>query len=303
MHAFLAKPRERVEVGQLAVDRRVVELEVAGMHDDPDRCPQGDAHRVRDRVPDAERHDGERADRHLVAGLQGVERIVVELVLLDLVAQQAAGQRGRVDGHARELGEDVRQPSDMVLVRVRDEERPDVLAALLEIGHVGHDEVDAEHLLVGEHQAAVDDHDVVAVLEHVHVLADLADAAERQDAERGATVGRLLGHRQNSVSWSASGWARSTMAPGSSGSEAVVTAAGSGFDAGSAVRCGGAGTRARWPGGRRRVTRRSLRPRLERRRVGQPVGLGRDLVDGQLGRRRHTRCGRDDGERGRVGRG
>ena len=88
----------------------------------------------------------------------------------------------------------------MVLVRVRDEERPDVLAALLEIGHVGHDEVDAEHLLVGEHQAAVDDHDVVAVLEHVHVLADLAHAAERQDAERGATVGRLLGHRQNSVS-------------------------------------------------------------------------------------------------------
>ncbi len=65
-----------------------------------------------------------------------------------------------------------------------DQERLDLGAALLEVGDVGDDEVDAEHLLVGEHQAAVDDDDVVAVLEHVHVLADLADAAERDDAER-----------------------------------------------------------------------------------------------------------------------
>ena len=72
----------------------------------------------------------------------------------------------------------------MVLVGVRDQERLDVLAAFLEVGDVGHDEVDAEHLLVGEHQAAVDHDDVVAVLEHVHVLADLADAAERNDAKR-----------------------------------------------------------------------------------------------------------------------
>jgi hypothetical protein len=54
----------------------------------------------------------------------------VELVLLDLVAQQAAGQRGGVDGHARELREHVRQPADVVLVGVGDEEGLDLGAPL-----------------------------------------------------------------------------------------------------------------------------------------------------------------------------
>ena len=80
----------------------------------------------------------------------------------------------------------------MVLVGVGDEEGLDLLAVLLEVRDVGDDEVDPEHLLVGEHQAAVDDDDLVAVLEDVHVLADLAHPAERDDAER--LIGSLGGH-------------------------------------------------------------------------------------------------------------
>ena len=181
--ALRAELGEDREVGQLAVDRGVVELEVAGVDDDAGRRPEGDAHRVRDRVADPERDDAERADLDLVAGLEGEDRVVVELVLLDLVAEQAAGEGRGVDRHARELGQDVRQGADVVLVGVGDQEGLDVGLALLEIGDVGDDEVDPEHLLVGEHQAAVDDDDVVAVLEHVHVLADLADPAERDDPE------------------------------------------------------------------------------------------------------------------------
>ena len=125
-------------------------------------------------------------------GFERAERVVVELVLLDLVAEQAAGERGGVDRHAGELGQHVRQAADVVLVGVGDEEGPDVGPAFLEVGDVGDDEVDAEHLLVGEHQAAVDDDDVVAVLEDVHVLADLAHPAERDDAERLGFTGHGL---------------------------------------------------------------------------------------------------------------
>jgi hypothetical protein len=192
-----------VEVGQLAVDRGVIELEVAGVDDDSDRCPDRDAHRVGDRMADAERQHGEWPDRHLVPGLERDQRVVVELVLPDLVAEQAAGERGRIDGHAGELGQDVRQTAHVVLVSVRDEERANTLATLLEVRDVGHDEVDAEHLLVREHEPAVDDHDVVAVLEHVHVLADLPHPAERDDPER-----HVIGH-QNRVIWSLSGIASS----------------------------------------------------------------------------------------------
>ena len=148
-------------------------------------------------------------DVDLVAGLERDQRVVVELVLLDLVAEQAAGERRGVDRHARELGQDVRQGADVVLVGMGDQERLDVGAALLEVGDVGDDEVDPEHLLVGEHEAAVDDDDLVAVLEDVHVLADLPHPAERDDAERlvdwsdRACMGSVWA--QKSVSWSASG--------------------------------------------------------------------------------------------------
>ena len=45
------------KVGELAVDRSVVELEVTGVDDDPGRRPEGDPHRVRDGVSDPERDD------------------------------------------------------------------------------------------------------------------------------------------------------------------------------------------------------------------------------------------------------
>ena len=117
-------------------------------------------------------------------GSSGSSGLLWSLCSLILLPEQAAREGRRVDRHARELGQDVRQPADVVLVGMRDEERLDLVAAFLEVGDVGHDEVDAEHLLVGEHQPAVDDDDVVAVLEHVHVLADLAHAAERDDPKR-----------------------------------------------------------------------------------------------------------------------
>ncbi len=135
-------------------------------------------------MADAEWNDAERPDLDLVARIERKQRVVVELVLLDLVAEQATGERRGVDRDAREAGQDVWQTADVVFVRVRDHEGADVLAPLAEVGHIRDHEVDPEHLLVREHQSAVDDDDVGAVLEDVHVLADLPHPAERDDAER-----------------------------------------------------------------------------------------------------------------------
>ena len=72
----------------------------------------------------------------------------------------------------------------MVLVRVREDDPAHLRLVLAQVRDVGDDEVDAEHLLVGEHEAGVDDDDVVALLDGEHVLADLADAAKWNDAQR-----------------------------------------------------------------------------------------------------------------------
>ena len=65
---------------------------------------------------------------------------------------------------------------------VRDDDRLDVRGALAQVGEVGQHEVDADHLRRREAQPDVDDDDAVVVLDDRHVLADLAQPAERQDA-------------------------------------------------------------------------------------------------------------------------
>ena len=70
------------------------------------------------------------------------------------------------------------------------------VAERAEIGQVGNRDVDAEHLLVGEHDAAVDGDRRVAVLEHQQVEADLAETAERDHAQGRSCLERSSGLRE-----------------------------------------------------------------------------------------------------------
>src|ERR1700681_1312788 len=79
----------------------------------------------------------------------------------------------------------VRCPAEVVFVAVRDEQRAELVLALAQVREVVDDDVDPEHLLVGEHQAAVADDEVVVGFDDRHVGADLAAAAERNDAQVG----------------------------------------------------------------------------------------------------------------------
>ena len=72
---------------------------------------------------------------------------------------------------------------------VRDDDRLDVVDAVAQVGEVRQDEVDPDHLGGREAQPDVDDDDPAVVLDDGHVLADLAEAAERQHAQRAAHAG------------------------------------------------------------------------------------------------------------------
>ena len=69
----------------------------------------------------------------------------------------------------------------MVLVSVGDEQPPDTALVLDEVCGVGDDQVDAVHVPVREAHAAVHHDDLSAVLIDGHVLADLVEAAKRDD--------------------------------------------------------------------------------------------------------------------------
>src|SRR5437764_244773 len=77
---------------------------------------------------------------------------------------------------------------DVILVAVREDHRPHLGRALAQVGVVGQHEVDAQMLVARERETGVDHDDLAAELEGGHVLADLAEAAERNDAEHCAAV-------------------------------------------------------------------------------------------------------------------
>ena len=178
--AAVAEVGEAAEVRHLAVNRRVVELEVARVHDHADRRLDGEADGVRDRVIDADEADTEAADIDDVALHDRVQVARVNAVLLEAALEDAERQARAVDRHIDFL-EDVRQCADVILVAVRQHDGLDLILVLDEVADVRDDEVDAEHVLIREHQARINDENLVIHADDCHILADLPQASERDD--------------------------------------------------------------------------------------------------------------------------
>ena len=84
-----------------------------------------------------------------------------------------------------EIGDDVRNRSDVIFVRMRENDGANHALVLFQIGGVGNDDVNAEEFLLGEHEARIDDDDVVAGAENEHVHSKFAEPAERDGPYRG----------------------------------------------------------------------------------------------------------------------
>jgi hypothetical protein len=70
----------------------------------------------------------------------------------------------------------------VVFVPVGEDDRFDVLAVLSEIADIGYDDVNAQELFFGKHQAGIDDDNVILPPEGHAVHAELAKAPERDHA-------------------------------------------------------------------------------------------------------------------------
>ena len=79
--------------------------------------------------------------------------------------------------------EQVRHAADVVLVRVRQHERLDLVEPVSYGREVRQDQIDARLILFGKEHAAVHDKEPSGVLKDGHVAADLAKPAERHNAQ------------------------------------------------------------------------------------------------------------------------
>ena len=114
-----AKPGQ---VGEPAVQRQLVHLEVAGVQHHAGRGADGHGERVGNRVVDREELAVERAER-AVAALHHLDGDRIEAVLGQLALHQGQGQPRAGQRDVRTLPEQVRDRADVVLVGVREDDR------------------------------------------------------------------------------------------------------------------------------------------------------------------------------------
>ena len=193
--ALVAVRREAVKVEALAGHGRVVDLEVARVDDDADGRLDGQGDTVDQAVGDGNTLDREgahgkplsRDDFHELGGL-------FEPVLPQLVAQEPQGQARAVHGNLETL-QDVGQGPDVVLVGMGQDDGPGRLPLFLQIADIRDDQVDAQELGAGEHDAAVHRDHGVTPLQRQHVGAELSQPSQGNDPQ-GFHLGLASRHRR-----------------------------------------------------------------------------------------------------------
>ncbi len=192
VHALLAEARERGEVGEAAVHRELIHLEVARVQDHAGARADRDGEAVGDGVVHGDELEVELARGDAVALLH-LAGDGLDLVLLELRADEREREPGSDDGDVGPLLQEVGDAADVVLVAVREDDARDLVEAPAQGAEVGEDHVDAGLALLGEEHAAVDDEQLALVLEQRHVAADVAEAAEGRDAQAAAGQAPGLG--------------------------------------------------------------------------------------------------------------
>ena len=188
--ALLAHAGEGAQVGETAVQRKLIHLEVTRDEDVARIGAHEDRERVGDRVGDGDELEVEGTDGEAVALGNDVEARVGQAVFAQLGCDEGQGQVGSVDRNVSSQLEEVGHGTDVVLVAVGEDEADDVVHALFDPGEIRQDQVDAGLGLLGEEDATVHDQELAPVFEDVHVAADLAETSQRDHSQCAIFQGR-----------------------------------------------------------------------------------------------------------------
>ena len=239
--APLAQLGELRVVRGLSINGARVQLEVPRVDDGPHGRLDGQADPVGDGMSHADGLDAERPQLDHVARLDGAKiGLLREAVLAEPVLHQRQRERRAVD-RCVDLPQQVRQGADVVLVAVGEHHPPEGRPLGQKVGEVRDDPVDAQHLVVREHDAAVESDQVVPGLHQHHVEPDLAEAAQGDQADGGLGGGGDEGGIDADVHAGQTPIIRtfSSYHPGSRGRRnlGVKTLQGRGFPPGAPDRC------------------------------------------------------------------
>ena len=186
-NALAAQFAKADQVDGLAGDGGEIHLEIAGVDDEPRRGTDGKGTGIGYGMVDTDELDAHGgAGRDGIAGLDGIQLALIEdAVLLELAADEPDGKGGGVH-RGLDLLEQEGQGADVVLVPMGDEDAADLGRVFLQIGEIRDDQIDTGQVVIREGGAAIHNKDILLGLKDSQVLADLAQAAQGNDPERGA---------------------------------------------------------------------------------------------------------------------
>ena len=183
-HALIAYRRQTRRIGRCPDVRRRIELPVRRMINRAVRRPQDQPACLRNRMRDAHEFDVERPGREAAVEWNNLHGHVAPTAVIGHLRFQHAGRERRHIDRTLQPRPQFQHRTNMVLVRMRDDETGDLLLLRLQEAHVRQDHVHARIVLAfGKRDPEIDDQplaifgrtDAVEIDIHAH----FAEAAER----------------------------------------------------------------------------------------------------------------------------
>src|ERR1700722_578681 len=132
---------------------------------------------------DADGVNGEWTNLETFTGSHLIELGVIEkTVFFQLVFDVGQGEFGPPNRYIQ-FGEHPRQTANVVLVTMREDNATHALAIFHQVFNVGDHDVDAQQFCFGEHQAGIDDNNVVSPPDGHAVHSELAQPAQGYDLQ------------------------------------------------------------------------------------------------------------------------
>ena len=183
-YAPVAQFAEACKVYDIALNGRVVHLEVAGVHNYSRRGVDSKSHRVGYGMVHADKFHSHAAHFHGLARGNNVElRRGQYTVLPELSLDKTDSQPCSVYGNVH-LFEQVGKSADVIFVTVGNDDTPYPVGVLLNVCKIGKNKVNAGHIAVGKSKSAVNDKYIVGAFKNGHVFAYFVKSAKGDNFQR-----------------------------------------------------------------------------------------------------------------------
>ena len=195
-HTLLTVGSQCLEVHDLPINGRIVHLEVART----DHCALRTGNRNGtgpcNGVTHMNKLAGKFAQLHNLSWPYRLHMHIVDTMFLQLHIDQGQCELGAVE-RCLHLMKHIGDGADMILVAMGEKKTADILLLGHKVADIRDDQIHAEHIFLGEDASAVHHHDIVLVLEDIHVLTDFVHAAQGNNPQLAGTfIHTSLSHRE-----------------------------------------------------------------------------------------------------------